>query len=286
MFLCFAYARNETAVRYNELFCSLYVHLPYCRTFMYGEWLIVWDFKNGKGKHMRTEIIYEDKELLVVRKPAGLAAQTAKVGQVDIVSELKNYLKCSYLGVVHRLDQPVEGLLVFAKTKRSAAALSLQLKEGTLNKRYYAVICGKPMTEQGELVDYLYKDTVKTGRAVVVDPQEVSRYPDAKRAVLQYRLMQYAEEADLSLLEIHIDTGRFHQIRAQMSHAGMALLGDAKYADEAVRKRGEELGIRNVALCAFCIEFQHPVKKEKMNFCIMPQGKIFSGTYFGSFISY
>lgn len=235
---------------------------------------------------MKTEIIYEDNELLVVHKPAGLATQTAKAGQADIVSELKNYLKCSYLGIIHRLDQPVEGLLVFAKTKKSAAALSLQLKEGTLNKQYYAVICGKPMAEQGELVDYLYKDTLKTGRAVVAAPQDISRYPDAKRAVLQYRLLQYAEEADLSLLEIHIDTGRFHQIRAQMSHAGMALLGDAKYAGEAVRKRGEELGIRNVALCAFCISFQHPVKKRKMDFRIKPQGKIFSGTYFEPFISY
>ena len=225
---------------------------------------------------MKTEIVYEDKELLVVHKPAGLATQTAKVGQADTVSELKNYLKKPYLGVVHRLDQPVEGLLVFAKTKRAAADLSAQVAAGTLNKRYYAVICGKPAKEQGELVDYLYKDMLKTGRAIVVNETELSHYPDAKRALLQYRLLQYNEEHDLSLMEIHIDTGRFHQIRAQMSHAGMALLGDVKYADEATKKRAGELGVKYAALCACCLDFLHPVKKQEMHFRIRPEGEAFS----------
>lgn len=226
---------------------------------------------------MKTEIIYEDKELLVVRKPAGLATQTARVGQADAASELKNHFKSPYLGIVHRLDQPVEGLLVFARTRGAAAALSGQLAEGTLNKEYYAVICGKPPEEQGELVDYLYKDILNTGRAVVVEERELSRFPGAKKAVLQYRLLQYREETDLSLMEIHIDTGRFHQIRAQMSHAGMALLGDAKYGDDAAQKRGRKLGISHVALCAYYIEFWHPVKKKKMCFQIKPEGKAFTG---------
>lgn len=233
---------------------------------------------------MKTEIIYEDKELLVVRKPAGLATQTARVGQADVASELKNYLGNPYLGVIHRLDQPVEGLLVFAKTKSTAAALSGQLGEGTLNKQYYAVICGKPAKEQGELVDYLYKDTRKTGLAVVTGEQELLEYPNAKKAVLQYRLLRYAAEEDLSLMEIHIDTGRFHQIRAQMSHAGMALAGDAKYGDAAARRREQELGIRSVALCACCLDFQHPVRKEKMHFRIKPEGRAF--TYFEAFLPY
>lgn len=225
---------------------------------------------------MRTEIIYGDKELLVVRKPSGLATQTARVAQADVVSELKNYLKNPYLGVVHRLDQPVEGLLVFARTKKAAAALSRQLGEGTLHKHYYAVICGRPAKEQGELVDYLYKDTRDTGLAVVIGEQELSRHPGAKKAVLQYRLLQYAEKTDLSLMEVHLDTGRFHQIRAQMAHGGMALAGDAKYADAATRRRGEELGIGSVALCAYCLDFQHPVKKEQMHFQIKPEGRAFS----------
>lgn len=225
---------------------------------------------------MKTEIIYEDKELLVARKPAGLATQSAGVAQADVVSELKNYLKNPYLGIVHRLDQPVEGLLVFARTRSAAAALSKQLAEGTLKKQYYAVICGKPVSEQGELVDYLYKEAGNGGRAVVAGERERFRFPDAKKAVLRYRLLQYAEETELSLMEIRIDTGRFHQIRAQMSHAGMALLGDAKYGNDAVQKRGRELGISHVALCAYYIAFRHPVQKKDMCFQIKPEGKAFA----------
>lgn len=227
---------------------------------------------------MKTKIIYEDKHLLVVKKPAGLATQTARVGQQDVVSELKNYLQrtAPYLGVIHRLDQPVEGLLVFAKNQSAASALSAQLGEGTLNKLYYGAVCGKLKEKQGELVDYLYKDVNRTGCAVVVSGQELQKYPGAKRAVLQYRLLQYAEEADLSLTEIHIETGRFHQIRAQMAHAGMALVGDAKYADEATKRKAAALGIRNVALCAFALEFLHPVTGQKMSFREKPEGTAFS----------
>ena len=231
-------------------------------------------FQNAEER-MKTEIIYEDSELLVVRKPAGLATQTAKAGQADVVSELKNHIKNPYLGIIHRLDQPVEGLLVFARTKSAAAALSKQLAEGLLRKLYYAVICGKPPREQGDLVDYLYKDPQNGGCAVVVGEQERFRCPDAKKAVLHFRLKEYRKDEDLSLMEIQIDTGRFHQIRAQMSHAGMALLGDAKYAGESVQRRGEELGIRHVALCAYHLSFHHPVRKREMDFCIKPAGKGF-----------
>lgn len=226
---------------------------------------------------MKTEIIYEDKELLVVHKPVGLATQTARVAQPDVVSELKNHFHSPYLGIIHRLDQPVEGLLVFARTRGAAAALSEQLSKGTLNKQYYAVICGKPVSQQGELVDYLYKEVQNGGHAVVVEEQERFRFPGAKKAVLQYGLLQYAGETDLSLMEIKIETGRFHQIRAQMSHAGMALLGDVKYGNDAVQKRGRELGISHVALCAYSIAFQHPVKNKEMRFQIKPEGKAFSG---------
>ena len=120
---------------------------------------------------MRTEILYEDKSIMVVRKPAGLAVQSAGIGQPDVVSELKSYLAKlpdagrpgpgkgePYLGIVHRLDQPVEGLLVFAKDKKAAAALSKQLTEGALNKHYYAVLCGYPDCPEGDLVDYLRKE--------------------------------------------------------------------------------------------------------------------------------
>lgn len=304
---------------------------------------------------MKTEIIYEDANILVCYKPAGLPVQTAKVGQMDMVSELKNYLHSAYLGIIHRLDQPVEGLLVFAKDTKSAAKLSACLQKGTLNKQYYGVICGKPSAPGGELVDYLKKEK---DRAVVVTEayqeaksgntgrrnpdgtknktnaasETVSRRNDkaaiensVQQAVLQYQVMKnryFQEEqyqapfnivstagaikdlncveaqkqeqealpvgrtekvenpedkgAALSLLDIHIDTGRFHQIRAQLSHAGMPLLGDSKYGNEESLLVSRQLAVRNVALCAYKIEFLHPVTGERKVFEIAPKGKIFS----------
>lgn len=253
---------------------------------------------------MQTTIVYEDKDILVARKPAGLATQTAKVGQQDMVSELKNYLaagqkgKLPYLGVVHRLDQPVEGLLVFAKNRTAAAALTRQLGEGTLNKQYYAVVCGKVTKMQGELVDYLYKDG--TGRARIVTGQRhdgqsglgeprisqkqktfQEQKPSqeqkmAKKAVLKYRIIkEISTTPNLYLADIHIDTGRFHQIRAQMAHAGMPLLGDTKYGNEASVALGRTMGIRNVALCACQLELIHPVTGKKLSFQAEPEGKAF-----------
>lgn len=236
---------------------------------------------------MRTEIIYEDKEILVARKPAGLAAQTARVGQADMVSELKNYLavkekgKNVYLGVIHRLDQPVEGLLVFAKEKSAAAALTKQLSCGILNKQYYAVICGQPTKADGELVDYLYKNAENKAQVSI---EGDAHFGEAKKAILQYRILQTvstenvaASQGKLSLAQIQIETGRFHQIRAQMAHAGMPLLGDSKYGSEESIKISADLGIRNVALCASDITLQHPKTGKKLEFHVLPQGQAFAG---------
>lgn len=230
---------------------------------------------------MKIIIIYEDKDILVVQKPAGLATQTAKIGQADVISELKNYLASQkqqgkkndiYLGVVHRLDQPVEGLLVFARNKSAAAALTKQLTAGTLNKLYYAIICGQVAAQEGELVDYLVK---KDNFAEVVTGQQ-SQHADAKKAVLQYRIVQEISTPEsLALVDIHIDTGRFHQIRAQMSHGKMALLGDSKYADADIMAVARRMGIRNVALCAYSLCFNHPVSGKKMDFQVKPKGKAF-----------
>ena len=240
---------------------------------------------------MRTEIIYEDNDILVVYKPAGLATQTSKLGQADVVSELKNYLKQPYLGIIHRLDQPVEGLLVFAKQKKAAADLTAQLQRqgevGSLHKHYYAVICGKPKESQGKLVDYMYKSPENL--AVIVKESAGNM---AKKAVLEYcvtherKLVQgkvsstsenslEGSEVQIALADINILTGRFHQIRAQMAHAGMALLGDTKYGSEESRNLSRSLSVQTVALCAYRLEFQHPVTKNKMYFEEQPRGKVF-----------
>ncbi len=254
--------------------------------------------------------------MLVYHKAAGLATQSAKVGQPDAVSELKKYLArqgagagtgsngvqgaeaktvqgCRtsngnksvtepYLGIVHRLDQPVEGLLVFAKTKAAAAHLTKQLEAGSLNKQYYATVCGKPEAEAGELVDYLLKE----GNQARVVSQGT---PGAKKAVLQYKVMQSTvagkqtassgstltqatAEADdvnyISLLDIHIDTGRFHQIRAQLAHAGWPILGDSKYGTPKSQEISRQQGIRNVALFAYKLEFIHPKTGKKCEYNI------------------
>lgn len=250
------------------------------------------------------KIIYEDKHILVCAKPPGLAVQTARVGQQDLISQLKNHLagsgeKAPYLGVIHRLDQPVEGLLVFGRTKEATAKLSRQLQDGTLRKQYYGVICGIPAVKSGELVDYLEKDSA-AGKAEVVtgymkekhfmkegyfmkEEHSRERFPDAKKAVLQYGIVQETTiPFPAALANIRIDTGRFHQIRAQMAHAGMPLMGDHKYAVTEEEHSGEILeisrsaGVKNVALCAYQISFLHPVSGKRMDFEVKPEGEVFS----------
>lgn len=274
----------------------------------------------GREGSLRTQIVYEDRDILVIWKPAGLAAQTARVGQADVVSELKNYLAAAqgsggrpYLGVIHRLDQPVEGLLVFAKNKKAAAVLTRQLggaEEGLLNKRYYAVVGGKPSRPEGMLVDYLRKgadgraeaadvpaaekDLRESGCAVgekapisekglLAGEGSAAEKPPAadgfRRAVLWYRLLQTVEALpgrEISLVEIRLETGRFHQIRAQMAKAGTPLLGDLKYGSRESVDCGERLGIGSVALCAGRIELIHPATGKSMCFERKPEGKAFS----------
>ena len=225
---------------------------------------------------MKTKIIYEDRQILVVHKPAGIATETARIGQQDVASELRGYLarsgqdKPPLLRMIHRLDQPVEGLLVFAKTKAAAGELSRQLQEGALNKQYYAVVCGQPSATEGELVDSLIKTE---GVARVVTGRE-AQVGNAKRAVLQYRVLQTqtdVEGKNISLVDIHIDTGRFHQIRVQMAHAGFPLLGDLKYGTEESMALSRAWNVRNVALCAYQLEFTHPRTGKKLSFSIEPQ---------------
>lgn len=245
---------------------------------------------------MKTRILYEDSDLLVIYKPAGIATQTAKVGQSDVVSELTNYLAKSrmdrakggatpFVGVVHRLDQPVEGVLVFGKHKKATAELNKQLTDGSLKKHYLAAVCGKPLETQAKLVDYMVKD--KDGSAKIVRES----YPDAKKAVLEYNLIGtnsmhvgarqevedlWNRELEVSLLKVVLKTGRFHQIRVQLSHMGCPLLGDMRYGNKTSELISNSLNIRHVALCAYHLEFMHPMSGKKVEYTVTPENRAFA----------
>ena len=242
---------------------------------------------------MRTKIIFEDHDILVIQKPAGIAVQTAQVGRPDVVSELKNHLavsgtKSPYLGVIHRLDQPVEGLLVFAKNPKAAANLSAQLQKDDFSKEYLAVVCGKPVPESGELVDYLIKEgnvarvceegeltNIQTTQSQSCKKEAKETLP--KRAALQYKLRETKEMAggEVSLLEIKLETGRFHQFRVQLSHAEYTIVGDAKYGSEKCTDISMPAAIRNTALCAYRLRFTHPTSKKEMVYTVEPLGEAF-----------
>ena len=206
------------------------------------------------------DIQYEDKDLLVVYKPAGLATQSARVTSPDLVSAMARHLKGAPVYVVHRLDQPVEGLLVLAKTKQAAAALNKQLQAGTLNKQYYALVHqAEELPEEGTLVDYLWKNP-QTQKAEIV-PQASGK---GKQAKLHYRVLKRKD--DTALLDVRIETGRFHQIRAQLAHAGFPILGDQKYGTQASMEYTTQLGIKNVSLFAYALTFTHPKTGKQMEF--------------------
>ena len=230
-------------------------------------------------------ILFEDSQILVCDKEAGLPVQSARIGTKDLVSILKNYLweKSGnkgepYLGVVHRLDQPVEGLLVFARTSRAAAALSAQVTDGRMKKIYQAVAwkeasgdgdSERNRQEKGILEDYLYKDS-RTNCSRIVSKGTGG----AKLARLEYEVLKTLPEAggELDLVQIHLLTGRHHQIRVQMAGAGMPLAGDRKYAAGRIP---EGMMKDSLALCAVSLELIHPGTGKRMTFQCKPEGSGF-----------
>ena len=209
-------------------------------------------------------IIYEDNDHIVIYKPAGLSVQTARASEEDVCSKLRNHLKGGYLGVIHRLDQPVEGLLVFAKTKKAAAALSDQLQKGKLKKSYKAVVYGE-VAKGGSDVCYMRKNSSSEC--------EIGEGEDFKRAELKY---EPAAQADgTTLLNVEIGTGRFHQIRAQLSHLGYPILGDLKYGSEDSKRKSAEMNIKTVALCADRLEFTDVNSGIARTFDTLPQNIAF-----------
>ena len=226
------------------------------------------------------EILYEDDQILVCHKPAGVPVQTKKIGTQDMESILKNYLfihsshhaghKPPYLAVIHRLDQPVEGVLVFAKNKKAAAGLTRQITTGNIVKEYLAVTDRMSEKRQGRLEDYLIKNG-RTNTSEVV----TSKTSGAKKAVLDYEVIhQISDERTESgkriLIKIHLETGRHHQIRVQMAHAGMPLLGDRKY-------NPGEISQLPLGLCSCHLIFRHPITGKKMEFQVTPNGESFAG---------
>lgn len=215
------------------------------------------------------EIIYEDQQIMVCYKPAGIPVQSGRVGAMDFVSMVKNELaKRSgsepYLGLIHRLDQPVEGLIVFAKTKKAAASLSAQAAGDEMVKQYLAVTCGYPGEEEGTLEDYLLKEN-KGNSSRIAGKEEKG----AKKAVLSYRTLEKKEGK--TLLEITLHTGRHHQIRVQTANAGFPLYGDTKYNPEFQNNAAHIFP----ALCAARLCFIHPKNGKKMEFTITPHNPVF-----------
>lgn len=212
----------------------------------------------------REDILYEDAQILVCRKHAGMAVQSARIGQMDMESALRNYLKGGFVGIVQRLDQPVEGVLVFGKNSQSTAALNRQQQNGIMKKKYLAVFTGIPEAAEGKLEDVLLKDG-KTNMSRVV----AEGTPRGKKAVLFYKILNMTDGAGLA--EVTLQTGRHHQIRVQMAHHGMPLWADGKYNCNI----SEEERRQNIGLCAYRLEFQHPKTGKKLQFEIEPEGEIF-----------
>jgi len=204
------------------------------------------------------KILYEDNHLIVAVKPAGVLSQSDGSDAPDMLTILKSYIKDKYnkpgevyLGLVHRLDRPVSGVMVFARTSKAASRLSEQIRTRKVDKIYRAVVQGR-MEASGSLENYILKDTASN--TVTVYDREV---PGSKYAALDYKTVNTL--ADRSLVEIKLGTGRAHQIRAQFAHSGHPLLGDRRYGDASLREG-------DIALQAFRLSFDHPTKGDRMSF--------------------
>ena len=203
----------------------------------------------------KIKVIYEDNHIIVVEKPINIPTCEDDSKDVDLLSLVKLYLKEKYnkpgnvyLGLVHRLDRPVGGIMVFAKTSKAASRLNDQIRNNEVIKKYYAVISGILKNKSDILKDYLLKDS-KTNK-VIVDKK-------GKYAELDYKVI--AEKENLSLVEVNLHTGRSHQIRVQFSSRNYPLFGDQKYNKKAIV--GEQ-----IALYSYLLSFKHPISKEMMTF--------------------
>lgn len=225
---------------------------------------------------MKVEILHEDADMIVCVKPYGMPVQGDKSRDMDLLSFLKSRIfeeeeleEEPYLAMVHRLDRPVGGIMVFAKNQKAAACLSDQVQDGTMAKFYQAILTGELPDECGILEDYLVKDG-KTNTSKIVKKGTKG----AKKAQLEYEVLDVFEtdQGVLSYVLIQLITGRHHQIRVQMAGRGAGIYGDTKYNPlfEKTKKKYQQ-----IALFATRLEFEHPVSGEHMIFKCEPEGDAF-----------
>lgn len=212
----------------------------------------------------KLNVIYEDNHIIVVEKPVNIPSQGDKTGDIDMLTIIKEYIKEKYskpgnvyLGLVHRLDRPVGGIMVFAKTSKAAARLSESIRNKEFNKYYLVIADGKFDKKTGVLEDYLLKNERTNTSKVVKEGTK-----NAKFARLEYEVIKYNEEINLSVLKIKLDTGRHHQIRLQLASRNHSICGDQKYG---IRGRGKQ-----ISLWAYKLEFPHPITKETLSFELEP----------------
>lgn len=223
-------------------------------------------------------IIYEDKDQIVIHKPAGVATQTARLGEKDLVSEVKNHIARSlgvsnpYIGVINRLDQPVEGIVLFAKNEKAAAELSRQMQDGSLKKYYLAAVFGQMEKEADILTDYMEKNA-RTNTSQIVQ----ANAKNAKKAALEYVVR--AKSDRMQFLQIHLLTGRHHQIRVQFAHRKHPLLGDNKYGMPDSMSLSNEVNAKTPALCAYRLMWKHPFTKKEMDIHVAPEHPVLRGFY-------
>ena len=209
-------------------------------------------------------VLYEDNQIIVVVKPQNVPTQADLSGDKDLLTMIKEYVKEKYdkpgevyIGLVHRLDRPTGGVMVFARTSKAAARLQEQMKTGLFEKKYLAVTVGVPRDRQGRLSQYLVKD--EKNNMVRVVPAAVE---GAKKAELEYKVLEIA--GSVALVDIRLITGRSHQARVQMQSLGTPIFGDAKYGGDKLAKG------HNLALWAYELRFYHPVNKNPFVFKVFP----------------
>jgi 23S rRNA pseudouridine1911/1915/1917 synthase len=212
-------------------------------------------------------VIYEDNHLLVVNKAAGILVQGDETGDIPLAELCKEYVKKKYnkpgavfMGVVHRLDRPVSGIVVLARTTKALERMNALFREKETKKTYWAIVINKPKTDQATLVHWLQKDEKKNKTTAYT-----RETPDTQRSELHYQLIQQA--GGKFLVEVNPITGRSHQIRVQLSSIGCPIVGDLKYGAPEPNDDG------SICLHARALEFIHPIKKEPMHFEALPPEK-------------